>query len=279
MSRILDNAKLAGTRVFRWCIMDVLERCEPARDCKTCPLWEECQGVAKTKCNGFFRIDDAIAMKLRTSRETWDAEMLCMRPTTRGCVFPSFDREIHVRDLSIAADKGCERSLSIDFGFANPLVCLWIARRPDETIYIFDEYVQEQQTLDVHIQQIEARQWSKLRGKVPRVTCDPAGRQRSDQTAASNIQLLRKAGYSVRARYSRIGDGLELIRRALRTAHGPPRLFIHPRCTRLIKAMQAYRYGEGTETPIKDGVHDHLIDAVRYHFVNSVDERVRTRAY
>ena len=43
--------------------------------------------------------------------------------------------------------------------------------------------------------------------------------------------------------------------------------------------MQSYRYGDGTESPIKDGVHDHLIDAVRYHFVNSVSEVVKTRAY
>ena len=44
--------------------------------------------------------------------------------------------------------------------------------------------------------------------------------------------------------------------------------------------MESYRYGVGTESPIKDGVHDHLIDAVRYWFVNSVrDEKVHTRAY
>jgi hypothetical protein len=204
--------------------------------------------------------------------------MLCRRPTTLGCVFPSFDRGVHVLELPIEGDSGStgnERSLSIDFGFANPLACLWIEKRADGTVYIFDEYVQEQQTLDVHIQQIEAKRW----GKIARVTCDPAGQARSDQTAASNIQLLRRAGYRVRSRRSLIADGLELIRRALRPAHGQPRLFIHPRCTRLIDAMQSYRYGQGTESPIKDGVHDHLIDAVRYFFVNEVDERVRVRAY
>lgn len=279
MSQIIDNAHTVGTRVFRWCIMDVLERCPPSRDCKTCPLWDECRGIAKTKCNGFFKIDDAIAMKQRTSRETWEAEMLCIRPTTRGCVFPSFDREVHVVDLPIEADNGDARSLSIDFGFANPLVCLWIAKRADGSTYIFDEYVQEQQTLDVHLQQIEARPWGKMGGRIARITCDPAGRARNDQTAASNIQLLRRSGYHVRSRKSLIADGLEFIRCALKPAHGPPRLFIHPRCTKLIKAMQAYRYGNGTESPIKDGTHDHLIDALRYYFVNAIDEKVKTRMY
>lgn len=279
MSRLLDSAKITGTKVIRWCILDVLERCPPSRACDDCPLWDECQGIAKTKCNGFFSIDDAIAIKKRTSRETWDAEMLCIRPTVQKCVFPSFNREVHERDLPVPNASEAQRSLSIDFGFANPLACLWIARTGDgdqARVYVFDEYVQEQQTLDVHLQQIEARPW----GKIPRVTCDPAGASRNDQTAASNIQLLRRSGYIVRSRKSLIAEGLDLIRRGLRPAHGEPRLFIHPRCVRLIKAMQSYRYGNGTETPVKDGTHDHLIDALRYWYVNSVrDAKMQTRAY
>jgi len=33
--------------------------------------------------------------------------------------------------------------------------------------------------------------------------------------------------------------------------------------------MQCYRYGANTgELPLKDGEHDHLVDALRYYFVN-----------
>ena len=33
--------------------------------------------------------------------------------------------------------------------------------------------------------------------------------------------------------------------------------------------MQAYHYGpHGGELPVKDGVHDHAIDALRYYYVN-----------
>jgi len=36
--------------------------------------------------------------------------------------------------------------------------------------------------------------------------------------------------------------------------------------------MKSYRYGEGGgEVPLKDGEHDHLIDALRYFFVNHPD--------
>jgi hypothetical protein len=60
-----------------------------------------------------------------------------------------------------------------------------------------------------------------------------------------------------------------LIRAALKPAAGSPTLFIHPRCKNLIAAMQQYRYpDDGGELPIKDGTYDHLIDALRYFFIN-----------
>jgi hypothetical protein len=88
-------------------------------------------------------------------------------------------------------------------------------------------------------------------------------------------------GLDVRTRRSFILDGLEKIRAALHPAHGPPRLYINPRCKRLIAAMQSYRYAEGgSEIPVKDNVHDHLIDALRYFFVNHIrSDTVNHRRY
>ena len=101
------------------------------------------------------------------------------------------------------------------------------------------------------------------------VACDPAGRAKNEQTAKSNVDALMEAGYTVKRRSSFILDGVERIRSALRPANGTPRLFVHPRCKRLIAAMKAYRYREGGgEVPLKDGEHDHLIDALRYFFMN-----------
>src|SRR5439155_13264019 len=127
-----------------------------------------------------------------------------------------------------------------------------------------DEYFQKELAVQQHVLEIRARPWPVA--KV--IACDPAGAGRNEQTAESNITLLRKAGFSVRHRSSRIVEGVEMIRAALRPATGEPTLFIHPRCKRLIRALTAYRYAEGSEQPIKDGEHDHFIDALRYHFVN-----------
>jgi len=73
----------------------------------------------------------------------------------------------------------------------------------------------------------------------------------------------------VRCRPSGIVAGLEMIRAALAPAAGEPTLFVHPRCARLIRALESYHYAPGgSELPVKDGEHDHLIDALRYHYVN-----------
>ncbi|HMB95997.1 MAG TPA: hypothetical protein VKK61_08165, partial [Tepidisphaeraceae bacterium] len=131
--------------------------------------------------------------------------------------------------------------------------------------FVLDEYVQPQRTIAEHVEQINSRKF----GNVKRIACDPAGAGRNDQTAESNIQFLKRAGFTVHTKRSLIVEGLELIRAALRPAIGPSTLFIHPRCKRLITAMQHYRYPDGGgELPIKDGTHDHLIDALRYFYVN-----------
>jgi phage terminase large subunit len=222
----------------------------------------------------FFSIDDAIAMRQRVSRECWETEILCHRPSTRQVVFPSFDVALHVRQTP---PPGPSRQwLGIDFGFSNPFVCLWIqAIEPDQT-FVLDEYVQPGRTIDQHIAHIKA----SPHHQADRIACDPAGNGANDQTAWSNIQRLRQAGFIVKSRASRIVDGIELIRAALCSASDTRRLWIHPRCKRLIKAMQAYRYPDAPgETPLKDNEHDHLIDALRYFYINRQGGSLHVRAY
>jgi hypothetical protein len=263
MGSIIDRARANHTPVLHWCLLDVLERCPPERVCQTCPLLDDCQGVAKHRCDGFFTIEDAIAMKQRVSVEMWQAEMLCRRPRTSGCVFPHFDFDVHVRPRPTDAPPQ-SISLAVDFGFHNPFVCLWIVD-DGQGCHVIDEYVQPGQIITHHIDQIRGRPYGTIR----RLCCDPAGNGRNDQTAESNVQRLRGADFQVLTRASRIVDGLEMIRAALRPAHGPPALSIHPRCQALIEAMQGYRYPDGGgELPLKDGTHDHLIDALRYFYVN-----------
>jgi hypothetical protein len=153
----------------------------------------------------------------------------------------------------------------MDFGFNDPFVCLWIHRDAHDRIFVANEYVQSCRTVEENINEV------KSLGAPPgtHIACDPSGVNRNDQTGRSNIDLLRKAGFIVHRQTSRIAEGLEPIRAALLSATGSVRLTIHPRCTRLITALKAYHYPDkGGENPVKDHIHDHPIDALRYYFLN-----------
>jgi hypothetical protein len=201
---------------------------------------------------------------------------MCRRIDTTGAVFGGFDPGVHV--VERAGHPRGELWLAVDFGFRNPFVALWIDVAGPDELYVFDEYVQAGRTIDEHVREIGGRAWPRA----GHVACDPAGNAANDQSARSNVELLKRAGYKVHTRSSHILEGVGKIRDYLLTADGAVRLRVHPRCKRMVRALREYRYAaEGTsEIPLKDGEHDHLTDALRYFFVNYFRPgRVEVRQY
>lgn len=281
MSRLIDEAvaqpHLAVRRLFRWNVIDALERCDQTtRQCAGCPLADHCDARARHNA-GHITVADAVSLRARSDHASWESEMLCLRPRRSDAVFPEFDPAIHTADFDPPPiDAGGRWVCGMDFGFRAPTVVLWGIMTDDPsgaTLHILDEHVASGVVLDAHIQTI-------LHGRWPRpawIGVDPAGAQRSEQTGASAITLLKRAGLSVR--HPRIGfeEGLRLIRVRLAPASGPVRLFIHRRCERLIHAMQTYHFPAHqpqSPKPVKDGP-DHAIDALRY-LINSLERPTPT---
>jgi hypothetical protein len=280
MHTLITQAEANGSEVFKWCIWEVVEKCV-GRSCSQCSLWSDCRGVARN-ARGYFKIDDCITIMRRSSRVGWETEMLCRRPSLDNVVFDEFDISLHVGDVDYNPDLPLYRSL--DFGFVNPFVCLWIQVDGEGIVRVIDEYLCRRATVEVNTQQIKQRSPCDEEGVVY-TFCDPAGMNRNDVTGTSAVRELRSAGVRVRYRSSRIGEGIELIRRAVKSGDGKRSLLISQRCGRLIEAMKCYHYpentaGPGTELPVKDGVYDHPIDALRYFFVNYKQRgNIGTRLY
>ena len=81
---------------------------------------------------------------------------------------------------------------------------------------------------------------------------------------------MKEHGLHVRARPSRIAEGLALVSARLKPAAGEPTLRVHARCQHLIEALQQYHYpadNPGSMEPVKDGP-DHAVDALRYMIIN-----------
>jgi hypothetical protein len=268
MQKVVTAASELGTPVFKWCLWEVVERCTD-RICSQCPLWADCSGKAK-KADGYLKIDDCITQMRRASRAGWESEMLCKRPSLAKVVFDEFDPDIHVKPVDYDANLPLYRSL--DFGFVNPFVCLWIQVDGDGRVHVIDEYLRGRATIDVHAEQLIQRTACDEES-VAATFCDPAGAGVNDVTGTSVVRELRQYGIVTRYRKSGILEGIELIRRAIKGGDGKSRFIISPGCSRLIEAMQCYHYpenrpGSETELPLKDGLYDHSIDALRYFFVN-----------
>jgi len=269
MQREVAAAKELGVPVFKWCLWETIEKCV-GRDCSRCPLWGDCGGRAK-QAGGYLRIDDCIAQMRRSSRSAWESEMLCIRPSSENIVFGEFDPAVHVRPVDYDPNLPLYRTL--DFGFVNPFVCLWVQVDGEGTVRVIDEYIRSRATIDVHAKEMKARTPCSEE-QVAATYCDPAGSGSNDVTGTSAVRELRSLGIAVKFRRSTILEGIELIRRSVRAGDGSTSLLISPRCVRLIEAMECYHYPDNVraasgELPFKDGVYDHPIDALRYFFVNA----------
>jgi len=269
MHTIVSSAKHFGTPLFKWCLWEVIEKCTD-RNCSQCALLDDCQGKAK-QADGYLKIDDCISTMHRASRAGWEAEMLCKKPSRENMVFDEFDPATHVQQLDYDPNLPLYRTL--DFGFVNPFVCLWIQVDEQGIVRVIDEYIRSRATVDVHAEEIKSRTPIDEE-QVAATFCDPAGKSVNDVTGTSIVRELRTLGIVTRFRRSGILEGIELIRRAIRAGDGKSSLVISPRCQRLIEAMRCYHYPESGsragagELPLKDGLYDHPIDALRYFFVN-----------
>lgn len=233
----------ASRRLFRWGVIDALERCPPTRDCASCALWPWCGGRAKREeaAGGHIAIDDALHARLRVSTAAWESEMLCLRPSRGSSVLPEFDARIHVfgsadvpaglaalAELPGGAQPGHPRTertgngrwrggwvAGMDFGLRSPLVWLWAHVDADGVLRIVDEHVVTDVRLEDHLGMIRARAAEMGWPEPDWVGVDPAGQARSEQTGMSAVGVLRHHGLVVRVRRLSLAAGLELVRRRL----------------------------------------------------------------
>ncbi len=278
MQNLVSSAAKTNMPVFKWCVWETIEKCTD-RNCSQCSLWCDCAGRAK-QAAGYLKIDDCITQMQRSSRAGWEAEMLCIKPNLENVVFDQFDFVANVKAVEYNANLPLYRSL--DFGFTNPFVCLWIQVDSEGVVWVIDEYVRSRATVDIHAAELKVR-IPGGESLIIATFCDPAGAGTNDVTGTSAVRELRSLGINVRYRRSGIAEGIESIRRAIRDGAGKSRLVISPRCARLIEALTCYHYPDmpkGKELPLKDGVYDHPIDALRYFFVNyEHNSQTRHRSY
>jgi len=95
--------------------------------------------------------------------------------------------------------------------------------------------------------------------------CDIAGKQKSDKSNYSSIDILEELGFEPKYNYFFIKEGINIIEYKLtQRINGEPGLVFHPSCKMLITAFEGgYRWAEDGRKPLENEF-CHLMDALRY---------------
>jgi hypothetical protein len=202
------------------------------------------------------------------SQTRWNMEQEISFENASDLVYSEFNAQRHILQEEWSPRPEWSLYRSIDFGYRHPFV-LWLQRTPEGDFIVFDEWAGQDRTTEE--MQIAIRNLDYSHGFTEQdvlwTACDPAGAAAQD-SGLSPVDILRRSSMKLRYRPSRIGVGVECVKAMLHDAAGRTRLYISPRCKNLIADFARYRWAPGGDEPVKDGLCDHSLDALRYFFVN-----------
>ena len=190
----------------------------------------------------------------RTFQQEYEAQFV----NYSGVIYYAFKREESVRKHIDAIDV---IHIGMDFNL-DPMSAVLMTRKGD-TMHVFDEIVMFGSNTDEMVEEIRAR-YSKARGII--IYPDPASRQRKTSAGGrTDLSILQNAGFEVRVRNSHaaIRDRINAVNARLLSKEGQRRLYVDPKCKKVIESLERHTYKEGTSQPEKDGF-DHMNDALGY---------------
>lgn len=221
-----------------------------------------------------------IERKRNMSKELYEQEYGAMFTSFEGRVYP-FDRNLDMGEFSY--NPNYPTFCSIDFGYRMP-AALWFQTYVVgglTHINVIDEIVHKQNIkTDEFAEMIKSKRYA-----VREYYGDPAGMQAQGQSGLGDIEIFRRNGIhvkSIRDKVSRnIASGITHVRGFMENAQGQRFVHLDRKCMGLAEDLENYRYpesGEGKDLkpdPVKDGRHDHSMDAFRYFFLNRFPIRQR----
>ena len=232
------------------------------------PSWENQYAYPENE-----KDSDLLEAKRNVSKEIFDQEYGAMFTSFASRVYP-FDRNLDVGKYSYNPEL--PTYCTIDFGFRQPAV-LWMQCYLQEGSWhtnIIDEIAHERNVkTETLVKMVRSKHYN-----VVTYFGDPAGINKQAQSGLGDIEIFRKFGIPIRSVKDRISRDIEAgishVRGFIENAERDRFIHVSARCINLCRDFENYRYPEHKEgsdlrkLPIKDGIHDHTMDALRYFFIN-----------
>lgn len=189
----------------------------------------------------------------RTFQQEYEARFV----NYSGIIYYGFKREEsvarHTDDLGVI-------HVGMDFNL-DPMSAVLMTRKGD-TLHVFDEIVMFGSNTDEMVAELRERYGNGTIVIYP----DPASRQRKTSAGGrTDLSILQNAGFEVRVRNSHaaVRDRINAVNSRLLSNDGVRRLYVDPKCKKVIESLERHTYKEGTSQPEKDGF-DHMNDALGY---------------
>lgn len=179
-----------------------------------------------------------------------------------GKRFKMWDRSVHVVD-PFTIPEWWEVIEAVDYGYAHPFVCLWIAIDEHERYHVIGEHYETERPISYHARRIkEIREALRVNPVV--MWADPSifaeGRNRDRESIA--MEMFDQGLYPAKADNDRLGGWNRIEEMLSEEVEGQRRLVVTTHCPRLIKELPNLRFRENSDDVEKKN--DHAADALRY---------------
>ena len=232
-----------------------------------------------TDKNPLISEEELESVKAEISEVDFNQEYLAQFITRAGRVYADFDDSNIIESFEPDMTR-YDLYLGMDFGYAAPtaIAFLLVDRASPNRVIQFDEiYIERTQMEDIiSLIRTKLGEYGLNVSNISMAFTDPAGNAEELSSGLSPVDMLRAADIPVTNKGSSIQAGLALVRSFIKNAKGERRYVVTKNCKETIRCFRGYQYATGTtlivkEEALKDGIHDHIMDAIRYFFVNKFD--------
>lgn len=195
------------------------------------------------------------------SKKEYEQEFEASFETLSNTVYSSFSRLGNV-DIGVEDDEDLPIYIGMDFNVC-PMTCV-IGNRIGDQLHIFDEI----EIMNGNTEEICEEIKRRYPGRKVIIAPDPSGKSRktSSPIGQTDFTIIRSYGFKIIApnKAPLVVDRINEVNAMCENASGVRRLFIHPRCKKLIKCLDGLTYKEGTSQPDKKLGLDHFPDGLGY---------------
>lgn len=170
-----------------------------------------------------------------------------------GAVYPSFNTKTHVIK-PFDLPRNWLRIRGLDLGWSHATACVWAAKSPEGTYYVYREYCKTKTSVEDHVNEIND-DWASFPHQGP-TYADPA--------AAQTLHEFARRGLHTRHANKDVLAGIATVQSLLRLDEtGKPKMLIFDTCENLIRGLRTYVWDDKkNDRPRKK--EDDLSDSIRY---------------